>query len=182
MLLVSFAIVATVNLVQHLSASTGGRHETRDLRSLAGAVFFYRDPGAFILVFLLFPVCVVIYEALRGGLALYFSALTATHSLTAIRLTLLVAVAVVPMNTIFGVCAAWAVTHFRFPGKALLISLIEIPLWVSPVIGGLVFALIFGRQGWLGPWLDSHGIQIILPIPGSCWPPLSSPFPLSRAG
>jgi sulfate transport system permease protein len=128
--------------------------------------FFIAIMAAFILVFLLFPVCVIIREALRGGLALYLSALTATHSLTAIRLTLLVAVAVVPMNTLFGVCAAWAVTHFRFPGKALLISLIEIPLWVSPVIGGLVFALIFGRLGWLGPWLDAHNIQILFAYPG----------------
>jgi sulfate transport system permease protein len=121
---------------------------------------------AFVAVFLLFPVGVVIYEALRGGLALYWSALTATHSLSAIRLTLLVALAVVPMNTIFGVCAAWAVTHFKFPGKALLISLIEIPLWVSPVIGGLMFALIFGRQGFLGLWLDAHGIEIMFAYPG----------------
>ena len=120
---------------------------------------------AFVLFFLIFPVCVVLFEALRGGLALYFSALTATHSLTAIRLTLLVALAVVPMNTVLGVCAAWAVTHFKFRGKALLISLIEIPLWVSPVIGGLVFALIFGRQGFLGPWLDAHGIEIMFAYP-----------------
>jgi sulfate transport system permease protein len=119
----------------------------------------------FVICFLIFPVCVVIYEALRGGLALYLSALTATHSLSAIRLTLLVALAVVPLNTVFGICAAWAVTHFTFRGKALLISLIEIPLWVSPVIGGLVFALIFGRQGFLGPWLDAHGIQIMFAYP-----------------
>jgi sulfate transport system permease protein len=110
---------------------------------------------AFVLFFLVFPVGVVIYEALRGGLALYFSYLTAPHSLSAIR----------PMNTIFGVCAAWAVTHFKFRGKALLISLIEIPLWVSPVIGGLIFALIFGRQGFLGPWLDAHNIQIMFAYP-----------------
>jgi sulfate transport system permease protein len=128
--------------------------------------FFIGILITFILVFLLFPVCVVLYEALRGGLSFYLSALTATHSLTAIRLTLLVAFAVVPMNTLFGVCAAWSIAHFRFRGKALLISLIEIPLWVSPVIGGLVFALIFGRQGWLGPWLDSHNIQIMFAFPG----------------
>jgi sulfate transport system permease protein len=120
---------------------------------------------AFVAIFLLFPVGVVLYEALRGGLKLYFSALTATHSLSAIRLTLLVALAVVPLNTAFGICAAWAVTHFRFRGKALLISLIEIPLWVSPVIGGLIFALIFGRQGFLGPWLDAHDIQIMFAYP-----------------
>jgi len=120
---------------------------------------------AFVVCFLIFPVCVVLFEALRGGVALYFSALTARHSVSAIRLTLLVALAVVPMNTLFGICAAWAITHFKFRGKALLISLIEIPLWVSPVIGGLLFALIFGRQGWLGPWLDDHGIQIMFAYP-----------------
>ena len=127
--------------------------------------FFIGILFAFVLFFLVFPVGVILFEALRGGFALYFSALTATHSVSAIRLTLLVALAVVPMNTIFGVCAAWAVTHFKFRSKALLISLIEIPLWVSPVIGGLVFALIFGRLGWLGPWLDAHGIQIMFAYP-----------------
>ena len=120
----------------------------------------------FILVFLIFPVFVILVEAFRGGVAFYFSSLASTHSLTAIRLTLLVALAVVPMNTIFGICAAWCVTHFKFPGKGLLISLIEIPLWVSPVIGGLVFALIFGRQGWMGEWLAAHNIQILYAYPG----------------
>jgi len=120
---------------------------------------------AFVIFFLIFPVCVVVIEALRGGLAFYWSALTATHSLSAIRLTLLVAVAVVPLNTAFGICAAWAATHFKFRGKALLISLIEIPLWVSPVIGGLIFALLFGRQGFFGPWLDAHGIQVMFAYP-----------------
>ncbi len=121
---------------------------------------------AFIVIFLIFPVCVVLIEALQGGLKFYFNTLLSTHSLTAIRLTLLVALAVVPLNTIFGICAAWAVTHFKFRGKGLLISLIEIPLWVSPVIGGLVFALLFGRRGWLGPWLDDHNIQILFAYPG----------------
>ena len=126
---------------------------------LIGALF------AFILVFLVFPVIVIALEAFGNGLAFYFSSLASRPSVTAIRLTLLTALAVVPMNTIFGVCAAWAVTHFKFRGKALLISLIEIPLWVSPVIGGLVFALIFGRQGWLGGWLDRHDIQIMYDYP-----------------
>jgi sulfate transport system permease protein len=121
---------------------------------------------AFILVFLIFPVCVVLIEALHGGWEFYFNTLASIHSLTAIRLTLLVALAVVPLNTLFGVCAAWAVTHFKFRGKGLLISLIEIPLWVSPVIGGLVFALIFGRKGWLGPWLETHNVQILFAYPG----------------
>ena len=120
----------------------------------------------FIAVFLAFPVFVVLYEALKLGLRFYFSTLGEHQSRSAIRMTLLVALAVVPVNTIFGVCAAWSVTHFQFKGNALLISLIEIPLWVSPVIGGLVFALIFGRQGWLGPWLDDHGIQVMFAFPG----------------
>ncbi len=127
---------------------------------LIGIVF------AFIFIFLVFPVCVILIEALHNGFGFYWDTLCAEHSLTAIRLTLLVALAVVPLNTLFGISAAWAVTHFQFRGKALLISLIEIPLWVSPVIGGLVFALIFGRQGWLGTWLDTHGIQIIFAYPG----------------
>jgi sulfate transport system permease protein len=121
---------------------------------------------AFIGFFLVFPVCVVMIEALHAGLNAYFSTLTSVHSWTAIRLTLLVALAVVPLNTVFGLCAAWSVTHFQFRGKALLISLIEIPLWVSPVIGGLVFALIFGKQGWLGTWLETHQTQILFAYPG----------------
>jgi len=121
---------------------------------------------AFIGLFLVFPVCVVLIEALHSGAGFYFSTLGSIHSWTAIRLTLLVALAVVPLNTLFGICAAWCVTHFQFRGKALLISLIEIPLWVSPVIGGLVFALIFGRQGWLGPWLEAHQTQVLFAYPG----------------
>lgn len=120
----------------------------------------------FIALLLVLPVAVIVIEALRNGFGAYLDYLTATHSVTAIRLTLLVALAVVPLNTVFGVCAAWAVTHFKFRGKALLISLIEIPLWVSPVIGGLVFALIFGKKGWLGPWLEAHDIQILFAYPG----------------
>ena len=121
---------------------------------------------AFIGLFLIFPVCVVLIEALHAGLGSYFETLTSSHSWSAIRLTLMVAAGVVPFNTLFGICAAWSVTHFNFRGKALLISLIEIPLWVSPVVGGLVFALIFGRQGWLGPWLDTHQIEVMFAYPG----------------
>lgn len=120
----------------------------------------------FITLFLIFPVCVVVVEALKKGLEFYFSALGAKHSVSAISMTLWTAAAVVPLNTIFGVCAAWTVTHFKFPGKSLLISFIEVPLWVSPVVGGLVFALVFGRQGWLGPWLEDHDIQVMFAFPG----------------
>ena len=121
---------------------------------------------AFIGFFLVFPVVVILVEALRAGLAYYLATLGSIHSWTAIRLTLLVALAVVPLNTIFGVCAAWSISHFQFRGKALLISLIEIPLWVSPVVGGLLFALVFGQQGWLGPWLETHQTQVLFAYPG----------------
>jgi sulfate transport system permease protein len=137
---------------------------------------------AFVLFFLIFPVSVVLYEALHKGLALYWSALTDELSVSAIRLTLLVAIAVVPLNTLFGICAAWSVTHFKFPGKALLISLIEIPLWVSPVIGGLVFALLFGRQGLLGLWLDAHNIQIMFAYPGMVLATAFVTFPFVARG
>ncbi len=133
-------------------------------RAVDDGIFRYLFIGimfAFIGMFLVFPVCVVLIEALRAGIGFYLNTLGSIHSWTAIRLTLLVALAVVPLNTIFGISAAWAVTHFKFRGKALLISLIEIPLWVSPVIGGLIFALLFGRQGFWGPWLDAHGVQIM---------------------
>jgi sulfate transport system permease protein len=120
----------------------------------------------FIVTFLVFPVAVILIEAFRHGINFYFSALSATHSVNAIRMTLFVALTVVPLNTVFGVCAAWAITHFKFRGKALLISLIEIPLWISPVVGGLVFALVFGKQGWLGNWLEDHQIQILFAFPG----------------
>jgi sulfate transport system permease protein len=143
---------------------------------LLGALF------GFVLLFLVFPVVVVLYEALRLGLAAYGNALSAPHSITAIRLTLLVALAVVPLNTVFGLCAAWAVTHFQFRGKALLISLIEIPLWVSPVIGGLVFALLFGRQGLLGTWLDAHNIQIMFAYPGMVLATAFVTFPFVARG
>jgi len=137
---------------------------------------------AFILMFLVFPVAVVLIEALHGGLQFYFNTLASTHSLTAIRLTLFVALAVVPLNTVFGICAAWAVTHFKFRGKGLLLSLIEIPLWVSPVIGGLVFALVFGRQGWLGPWLDTFNVQILFAYPGIVLATAFVTFPLVARG
>jgi sulfate transport system permease protein len=144
--------------------------------------FFITVLYAFVLFFLIFPVSVVLYEALRKGFAVYVSALTDNLSVSAIRLTLLVAVAVVPLNTLFGICAAWAVTHFRFPGKALLISLIEIPLWVSPVIGGLVFALLFGRQGIFGTWLDTHNIQIMFAYPGMVLATAFVTFPFVARG
>jgi sulfate transport system permease protein len=122
--------------------------------------------AVFMTLFLVCPVIVILIEALDRGLAAYGHALLSAPSLSSIRLTLLVAALVVPLNTVFGLCAAWAITHFNFPGKTLLISAIELPLWVSPVIGGLAFALLFGRHGWFGPWLDRHDITILFAYPG----------------
>jgi sulfate transport system permease protein len=144
--------------------------------------FFIAVLYGFIIFFLIFPVFVVLYEALRQGLSFYWDALTATYSVSAIKWTLLTALAVVPLNTVFGVCAAWAITHFKFRGKALLISLIEIPLWVSPVIGGLVFALLFGQQGFFGAWLREHDIEIMFAYPGMVLATTFVTFPFVARG
>ena len=120
----------------------------------------------FLGVFILLPLAAVFVQALEKGLAVYFAALHETDALAAIRLTLWVAAICVPLNLIFGLAAAWAITKFQFPGKNFLVTLIDLPFSVSPVISGLIFVLIFGLQGWLGPWLDAHQIKIIFATPG----------------
>ncbi len=116
----------------------------------------------FLLSFLLLPLVLVFAEALRGGLAAFFSAIADPDALAAIRLTALVTAIVVPLNLVFGVAAAWAVSKHDFPGKRILVSLVDLPFAVSPVVAGLVFVLIFGRQGWAWPLID-HGWQVDLP-------------------
>ena len=120
----------------------------------------------FLLLFLLLPLIVVFAEALRTGLGSYWATITEPEALAAIRLTLLTALIVVPLNAIFGIAAAWAITKFQFAGKNLLITLVDLPFSVSPVIGGMVFVLLFGLQGVFGPWLAAHDIKIIFAIPG----------------
>ena len=120
----------------------------------------------FLGVFILLPLAAVFAQALEKGLAVYFAALHETDALAAIRLTLWVAAISVPLNLIFGLAAAWAITKFQFPGKNFLVTLIDLPFSVSPVISGLIFVLIFGLQGWLGPWLDAHQIKIVFATPG----------------
>ncbi len=120
----------------------------------------------FLTSFLLLPLLAVFTEAFRNGLQTYVQALSDADALGAIRLTLIAAAIAVPLNLMFGVCAAWAVTKFEFRGKSLLISLIDLPFSVSPVIAGLIYVLIFGAQGWAGPWLAEHNIKIIFAIPG----------------
>ncbi|GHH50137.1 sulfate ABC transporter permease subunit CysW [[Pseudomonas] boreopolis] len=120
---------------------------------------------AFLLFFLLLPLVLVFAEALRGGLQVFWKAITDPDALAAIRLTLLVTAVVIPMNLVFGVAAAWAVSKHRFPGRRLLVSLIDLPFSVSPVVAGLIFMLIFGRQGWAWPLID-EGWHVHLPVLG----------------
>jgi sulfate transport system permease protein len=120
----------------------------------------------FLALFLFVPLAAVFTEALRHGIRGYFSSFENPEALAAIRLTVLTAAIAVPLNLVFGVAAAWAIAKFGFPGKSLLITLIDLPFAVSPVISGLVFVLLFGLQGWLGPWLHEHDIKIIFAVPG----------------
>jgi sulfate transport system permease protein len=120
----------------------------------------------FLGVFLLVPLAAVFSEALRKGVETYLAALIEPDAVAAIQLTLLAAAIAVPANLVFGVAAAWAIAKFEFRGKSLLITLIDLPFAVSPVISGLIYVLLFGAQGWLGPWLQAHDIKIIFAVPG----------------
>lgn len=121
---------------------------------------------AFLSAFILVPAAAILYEALKGGTALWLKALRDPDALSAIRLTLTVAAISVPLNTLFGLAAAWSVTRFRYPGKNLLVSLIDLPFGVSPVISGMVTILLFGAHGWFGPWLIAHGYKVVFAVPG----------------
>lgn len=121
---------------------------------------------AFLALFLFLPLVSVFVEASRKGYEAFAEAVTEPDALSAIRLTLLVAAIAVPFNVIVGIAAAWAIAKFEFTGKSLLISFIDLPFSVSPVISGLVYVLLFGAQGFLGPWLKAHNIEIIFALPG----------------
>jgi len=117
-------------------------------------------------IFLVLPLLTVLVEGLRKGSDVYFAALTEPNTWAAIKLTLLVAAISVPLNTVFGVAAAWVIARFEFRGKNILLTLIDLPFSVSPVIAGLIYVLVFGARGWLGPWLGEHNIQILFAVPG----------------
>ena len=121
---------------------------------------------AFLALFIVAPLVAVFVEALSKGIAAYGAALVEPDALSAIKLTLLVAAISVPLNVVFGLAASWAITKFDFPGKNLLITLIDLPFSVSPVVAGLIYVLLFGAQGWLGPWLEARDVQIIFAVPG----------------
>jgi sulfate/thiosulfate transport system permease protein len=120
----------------------------------------------FLALFLFIPLVAVFYEGLKKGLDTYFVSLAEPDALAALRLTLLVAGIAVPANLVFGVTAAWAVAKFEFPGRHVLISLIDLPFSVSPVVSGLIYVLVFGAQGWLGSWLAEHDLKVIFAAPG----------------
>ncbi|HEV8725768.1 MAG TPA: sulfate ABC transporter permease subunit CysW [Candidatus Binatia bacterium] len=120
----------------------------------------------FLGVFLVLPLVVVFVEAFKKGIEVYFASVREPNAAAAIWLTLLTALITVPTNIVFGVAAAWAISKFEFPGKSLLVTLIDLPFSVSPVVSGLIYVLLFGLQGWLGPWLAEHDIKLIFAVPG----------------
>ncbi|APX76497.1 sulfate ABC transporter permease subunit CysW [Achromobacter insolitus] len=131
----------------------------------------------FLALFLLVPLAAVFAEAFKKGWQLYLDAIIEPDALAAIRLTLLVAAIALPLNLVFGVAAAWAITKFQFRGKQFLITLIDLPFSVSPVVAGLVFVLLFGTQGWFGGWLQAHDIKIVYAVPGIVLASLFVTFP-----
>jgi sulfate transport system permease protein len=133
--------------------------------------------AAFLAALLLAPLAVVFAAALRNGIAAYLHTFADPDTQAAIRLTLLTAVVVVPLNTVFGLAAAWAIAKFEFRGKSLLITLIDLPIAVSPVISGMLFVLLFGMRGWFGAWLAANGISIVFAIPGIMIATLFVTFP-----
>ena len=121
---------------------------------------------AFLALFLVVPLVVVFQQALEKGLSAYLAAIREPDALSALRLTLLTAAIAVPANLLFGLAASWAIARFDFPGRSFLLTLIDLPFAISPVISGVVFVLLFGRQGWLGPWLAAHDVKVVFAVPG----------------
>jgi sulfate transport system permease protein len=120
----------------------------------------------FMVLFLILPLAAVFTEALRKGIDTYWQALQEPDALSAIRLTFFTALIAVPLNLVFGVAAAWAIAKYEFTGKAFLTTLVDLPFSVSPVVAGLIYVLMFGAQGWFGPWLQAHDVHIIFAVPG----------------
>ncbi|MBI1921042.1 MAG: sulfate ABC transporter permease subunit CysW [Geobacter sp.] len=128
--------------------------------------FLIASALAFLALFLFVPLAAVFSQALEKGWDAYIEAIREPDALTAIKLTVVTAAIAVPLNLVFGVSAAWAIAKFKFRGKSFLITLIDLPFSVSPVISGLIYVLLFGLQGWLGPWLQEHNVKIIFAVPG----------------
>ncbi|WP_443112101.1 sulfate ABC transporter permease subunit CysW [Aquabacterium sp. OR-4] len=121
---------------------------------------------AFLSLFLFVPLVAVFVEAFKKGVEVYLEAIREPDAVSALKLTLVAAAISVPLNLVFGVAAAWCIAKFEFRGKSLLLTLIDLPFSVSPVIAGLVYVLVFGLQGWFGPWLQAHDLKVIFAVPG----------------
>lgn len=150
-------------------AGVAPRSETRrdtGLATRAGRAVLIGISIGFLALLLLAPLGAVLVQALAKGWQTYLASFTDPDTLAGIRLTLLTAAIVVPLNTLFGICAAWAIAKFEFKGKSLLITLIDLPFAISPVIAGLVLVMLFGAHGWFGPWLQERDISIIFAVPG----------------
>ena len=155
------------------ATTTTGRHTPPRRRAKAGTTearwvqwLLISVALVFLLLFLVLPLAAVFTEALRKGLDAYLAGLREPDAWSAIRLTLITAVIAVPLNLVFGVAAAWAIAKYEFKGKALLTTLIDLPFSISPVVAGLMYVLVFGANGWFGPWLAAHDIKIIFAVPG----------------
>ena len=159
-----------------MSVASGALQTRSGIRTPSGAALTLAA-WIVVLLFLLLPVGLLFTEALRQGVGAAVAALDDDDILAAIRLSLLVVAIVVPINTVCGLFAAYALTRFDFPGRAALLVLIELPLSVSPVVAGLVWVLLFGRHGWFGPWLAAHGIRMVFTLPGILLATLFVTFP-----
>jgi sulfate/thiosulfate transport system permease protein len=156
-----------IRAANHPGAAATKRWTARaDADTLATRVILTSVACLFLGLFVALPIVSVFTEALRGGLGPYFEAIAQPDTRAALRLTLLTAAVSVPLNVVFGVAASWLIARYRFPGKAALTTLIDLPFSVSPVISGLVFVLLLGARGLFGPWLEDHDIHIIFAVPG----------------
>ncbi|HBE79592.1 MAG TPA: sulfate ABC transporter permease subunit CysW [Firmicutes bacterium] len=131
----------------------------------------------FIGLFLIIPLAAIFFQAFEKGVAVYWASIREPDTWAAVQLTVLTAAVVVPLNLVFGLAAAWAIAKFQFIGKHLLITLIDLPFAISPVISGLIYVLCFGLQGWLGPWLAAHNLKIVFAVPGIILATLLVTFP-----
>lgn len=156
---------AAANLLMHAGHGSAARSAARR-DPLVVRILLIVIAVTFLAVMLVLPLAVVFHEAFAKGWKVFSKAVTDKDALAAVRLTLLTVAIVVPLNTIFGVAAAWCIAKFRFRGKNLLITLIDLPFSISPVIAGMVFVLLFGARGLFGPWLTEQGIKIIFAVPG----------------
>jgi sulfate transport system permease protein len=155
-------MAGTISRIHH----AGGHRRLTVTEPLPVRVLLIVIALLFLGLVLVVPLAAVFSEALRKGMAAYGEALIDPDAIAAIKLTLLTAAIAVPLNLVFGVAAAWAIAKFQFRGKNLLITLIDLPFAVSPVISGLIYVLLFGAHGWMGPWLQERDIQIIFAVPG----------------